>query len=161
MPTGIFYKKINMRTKSAKFFECKVRYEKMMDDGEKKKVTETYAVDALSFTEAESRIIEEMTPYIGDSELDVTAIAIAPYSEVIFTDSDKADKYYKVRCDFLSINESNGKEKKTAAYYLVQANSVEEARKNMDEAMHGTMIDYTIVSVAETKILDVFEHETT
>lgn len=148
-----------MKTKTAIFFECKVRYEKMMESGEQKKVTETYVVDALSFTEAEGRIIEEMKPYVGDKEMDVTAIKIASYKEVFFSNADKDDKFYKVRCNFITLDENNGKEKKSAVDYLVQAASVDGARKNLDEVMSETMIDYVIVSVVETSIMDVFEHK--
>lgn len=148
-----------MRTKTATFYECKVRYEKMMESGEQKKVTETYTVDALSFTEAEGRIIEEMKPYVGDNEMDVTAIKMAPYKEVFFSDADKDDKFYNVRCNFITLDEKSGKEKKTAVDYLVQAATVEGARKNLDEVMSGTMIDYIVVSVVETSIMDVFEHK--
>lgn len=147
-----------MRAKTAKFFECKVRYEKIMEDGLNKKVTETYVVDALSFTEAEGRIIEEMKPYVGDGDMEVTAIKIASYNEVFFSDNDSDDKFYKIRLNFITLDERNGKEKKTAVDYLVQAASVEGARKNMEEAMSGTMIDYVIVSVIETNIIDLFEH---
>lgn len=147
-----------MRTKTATFFECKVRYEKIIESGEQKKVAETYAVDALSFTEAEGRIIEEMKLYVGDNEMEVTAIKIASYKEVFFSDADKDDKFYKVRCNFITLDEKSGKEKKTAAAYLVQAATVEGARKNLDEAMSGTMIDYVIVSVIETNIMDMFEY---
>lgn len=150
-----------MRIKSATFYECKVRYEKTMENGEQKKVTETYVVDALSFTEAEGRIIEEMKPYVSDNEMDVTAIKIAQYKDVLFSDADKDDKFYKVRCNFITLDEKSGKEKKTAVDYLIQAATVESARKNLDEAMSGTMIDYVIVSVIETSIMDVFEHYTT
>lgn len=147
-----------MRTKSAIFYECKVRYEKTMEDGMKKKVTETYVVDALSFTEAEGRIIEDMKPYVGNETMDVTAIKIAQYKDVLFSDADKDDKFYKIRCNFITLDEKSGKEKKTAVDYLVQAATVEGARKNLDEVMSGTMIDYVIVSVVETSIMDVFEH---
>lgn len=147
-----------MRIKSAIFYECKVRYEKTMEDGMEKKVTETYVVDALSFTEAEGRIIEDMKPYVGDGEMDVTAIKIASYKDVFFSDADKDDKFYKVRSNFITLDEKSGKEKKTAVDYLVQAASVDGARKNLDEVMSGTMIDYVIVSVVETGIMDVFEH---
>lgn len=145
-----------MRTKSATFFECKVRYEKTMENGMKKKVTETYVVDAIYFSEAESRIIEEMKPFIS-GEFEVAAIKIAPYKEVFFSDAESDDKFYKVRLDFITIDERNGKEKKTAVHYLVQAASVDGARKNTDEMMKETMIDYVIVSVVETSIMDVFE----
>lgn len=149
-----------MRTRTATFFECKVRYEKTMDDGMEKKVTETYVVDALSFTEAEGRIIDKMKPYVGNRDMNVTAIKIAPYKEVSFSDADADDKYYKIRCNFITIDENNGKEKKTPVDYLVQAASVEGARKNLDEVMSETMIDYVIVSVVETSIMDVFEYKT-
>lgn len=146
-----------MRTKSATFFECKVRYEKTTENGMKKKVTEAYVVDALSFSEAESRIVEEMRPFVGEHCMEVSAIKIAPYKEVLFSDEESDDRFYKVRCNFITIDEKNGKEKKTAVHYLVQASSVDGARKNMDEAMRETMIDYVIVSVVETSIMDVFE----
>ncbi|MDE5986945.1 MAG: DUF4494 domain-containing protein [Prevotella sp.] len=148
-----------MRIKQAKFFECKVRYEKTMEDGLDKKVTETYVVDALSFTEAEGCIIEDMKPYVGDKEMEVTALKIASYNEVLLSDKDSDDKYYKIRLNFITLDERNGKEKKTAVDYLVQAATVEGARKNMEEAMSGTMIDYVIVSVIETNIIDLFEHK--
>lgn len=147
-----------MRTKSATFFECKVRYEKTMADGMDKKVKETYVVDALSFSEAEVRIIEEMRPYIGKSEMEVTAIKIASYKEAFFSDADNDDKFYKIRCNFITLDEKSGKEKKIAVDYLVQAASVEGARKNLDKVMSETMIDYVIVSVVETNILDVFHY---
>lgn len=149
-----------MRTRTATFFECKVRYEKTMDDGMEKKVTETYVVDALSFTEAEGRIIDKMKPYVGNRDMNVTAIKIAPYKEVSFSDVDADDKYYKIRCNFITIDEYKEKEKKTPVDYLVQAASVEGARKNLDEVMSETMIDYVIVSVVETSIMDVFEYKT-
>lgn len=142
-----------MRTKSATFFECKVRYERTMENGLNKKVTETYVVDALSFTEAEGRIIEEMRPYIGKSEMEVTAIKIASYKEAFFSDVDNDDKLYKIRCNFITLDERSGKEKKTSVDYLVQAASVEVARKNLEEVMSETMIDYVIVSVIETNVL--------
>lgn len=146
-----------MRTKTAIFYECKVRYEKTTVDGMDKKVTDTYVVDALSFTEAEGRIIEEIKPFVS-GEFDVTAIKIASYKEVFFSGEDSDDKFYKIRCNFITLDEKSGKEKKTAVDYLVQAASVEGAKKNLDEEMSKTMIDYVIVSVVETSIMDVFEH---
>jgi len=141
--------------KSAKFYECKVRYEKTLEDGYQKKVAEAYVVDALSFTEAEKRVIEEMSAYIN-GEIEVTAIKIAPYKEVVFSGKAEHDKFYRVRCDFIVFDEKTNKEKKTAIDYLVQAASVESARKNLEEAMKGTMIDYVIVSLVETHIEDLF-----
>lgn len=146
-----------MRSRTAKYFECFVRYDKTMEDGATKTVTEQYTVDALSFTEAEADIIKEMKPYISGT-YEVKNINPAAYGEIFFSDKDTDDKWYKVKLAFITIDEKTEKEKKTKVTYLVQANSLEQARKNTEEVMNGTAIDYEFVSVTETKILDVFEH---
>ena len=128
-----------------------------MEDGLQKKVTETYSVDALSFSEAEERITEEMSSYIS-GEFTVQDIKKAPYGEIFFSDSELADKWYKAKLQFITIDEKTEKEKRSSVSYLVQAGSFNGAVKNIDEVMGGTMIDYVIASVAETQILDVFEH---
>ena len=146
-----------MRSRTATWFECKIRYEKMMDDGLQKKVTEAYVVDALSFSEAEERIIEEMSSYIS-GEFTVTDIKKAPYGEIFFDDSKTADRWYKAKLQFITIDEKTEKEKRSSVNYLVQAGSFNGAVKSIDEVMGGTMIDYVIASVAETQLMDVFEH---
>jgi len=122
-----------------------------------KRVTEQYVVDALSFTEAESRIMEDMSSYIS-GEFEVCEIDRAVFKEIFFSDDDMADKWYKAKLKFITIDEKTEKEKKTTVYYLVQAGSFEGARRNIDEVMGGTMIDYIIDTVSETSIMDVFEH---
>lgn len=129
-----------------------------MDDGLQKKVTEAYVVDALSFSEAEKRIIEEMSSYIS-GEFNVTDIKKAAYSEIFFDDSDLADRWYKARLQFITIDEKTEKEKRMPVTYLVQAGTFNGAVKNITECMGGTMIDYVIASVAETALMDVFEHK--
>ena len=146
-----------MRSRTANWFLCKIRYEKIMEDGLQKKVTETYVVDAMSFTEAEARIMEEMSSYIS-GEFEVHEIDRAVYKEIFFSDEDTADEWYKSKVQFITIDENTEKEKKTNVYYLVQGSSLENARKNIDEVMGGTMIDYVISSVSETTIIDVFEY---
>ena len=147
-----------MRSVNKKWFETIVRYDKVMESGETKKVSETYVVDALTFGEAEERIAEEMKPYMS-GDFDIKNINPAPYSEILFSDKDTDDKYYRVKLNFITINEITQKEKKSKVTYLVQAGSLEQARKNTEEVMNETMIDYEFVSVTETKILDVFEKE--
>ncbi len=146
-----------MRSRTAIWFLCKIRYEKTMEDGLQKRVTEQYVVDALSFTEAEARIMEEMSSYIS-GEFEVWEIDRAVFKEIFFSDDDMADKWYKAKLKFITIDEKTEKEKKTVVYYLVQAASFEGARKNIDEVMGGTMIDYIIDTVSETPIIDVFEY---
>ncbi|MBQ9667849.1 MAG: DUF4494 domain-containing protein [Prevotella sp.] len=147
-----------MRSRTANWFECKIRYEKTMEDGLQKKVTETYTVDALSFSEAEERIIEEMSSYIS-GEFTVQDIKKAPYGEIFFSDEEMADRWYKAKLQFITIDEKTEKEKRSSVNYLIQAGTLNGAVKNIDEVMGGTMIDYVISSVSETQLMDVFEYK--
>lgn len=137
------------------WFECKIRYEKTMENGLTKKVTEPYLVDALSFTEAEARIIEEMTPFIS-GEFTVADIRRANYSELFPCDEETADRWFKCKLLFITLDEKSGAEKKTATQVLVQAADLRDAVKKLDEGMKGTMADYQIASVAETPLMDVY-----
>jgi len=148
-----------MRNITSKWFETKIKYDKTMEDGSIKPVPETYVVDALSFTEAEERITEEMSAYVS-GELDVKGIAEASYKEIFFSDLDSADKWYKAKLQFITLDEKTEKEKRTSVYYLVQAANFMQAVKNIEEVIGSTMIDYVISSVAETTIMDVFEYAT-
>ena len=138
------------------WFTCKVSYEKTMENGMLKKVTEPYLVDALSFTEAEARIIEEIRPFIS-GEFTITGINRAHYAEVFF--DWNGDRWFKVRVHFLTIEEKSGMEKRTLAKMLVQASNLEEALENFKKGMKGTMTDYVIIEVSETQLMDVFPYE--
>lgn len=135
------------------WFLCKVSYEKILENGMQKKVTEPYLVDALSFTEAEARIIEEMSQFIT-GEFTVSAVGRAKLSEVFF--NEDGDRYYKAKIYFITLDEKSGIEKKTAAQMLVQASNLKEAITVLEEGMKGTLADYTIASIAETQIMDVY-----
>lgn len=131
------------------YFECKVRYQNKLG----KKVNELYLVNALSFTEAEARIIDKITPFVS-GELYLMAIKRANFSEII--PGEKGDKWFKCKLAFITINEKSAKESKTNTNILVQANNIDEAKLSLDEAMKGAMADYLVESVIETKIVDVF-----
>ena len=145
------------------WFECKIRYEKIAENGMTKKVTEPYLVDALSFTEAESRIIEEITPFIT-GEFTVSDIKRANYSELFPCEEDAADRWFKCKLFFITLDEKSGAEKKTSTTVLVQASDLRDAAdlrdavKKLDEGMKGTMADYSIASVSETAIMDVYPY---
>lgn len=139
------------------WFECKIRYEKTMENGMSKKVTEPYLVDALSFTEAEKRIIEEITPFIT-GEFTVSDIKRANYSELFFSDEDSADRWFRCKIVFITLDEKSGAEKRTSTNMLVQAADLRDAVKKLDEGMKGTMADYQIGSITETMIMDVFPY---
>lgn len=140
------------------WFEVSIKYQKIAENGMEKKTTEKYLFDSLSFTESEGRCIEEMTPFIS-GEFEVSDIKRANYSEIFFSDEESADKYFKCKLYFITLDEKSGTEKKTATNILVQAADLRDAVKKLDEGMKGTMADYVIASVAETSIIDVYKYE--
>lgn len=149
-----------MKSRVSKFYEVKVQYQKMQDDGKEKKVTEQYVVEALSFTEAESRITEEMTHY-ADGDFDVVSEKIAPYNEILLSDNSNDDKWFLSKVAFITIDEKTAKEKKTSQRLLVQAETSEKAMDYTKEMLSNWMSDYSIDSVQDTPTLDVFLHECT
>lgn len=138
------------------WFECKVKYDKMMENGIQKTVTEPYLFDALSFTEAEKRVVEEIQPYIS-GEFTVSDIKRRRFSETFFNDT--GDRYYKARLFFLTLDEKSGTEKKTNVNMLVQASSLREAFEIVENEMKKTMIDYEFHTISETPIMDVFPYK--
>ena len=139
------------------WFECKVKYERTMDDGKVKKVNEPYLVDALSFTEAEERIIEERKHYMS-GEFQVSDIKRARYAELFETDDESADRWFKVKLTFITLDEKTGAEKKTSQNVLVQAADLRDAVKRLDEGMKSSMMDYVSSAVAESPLLDVYHY---
>lgn len=141
-----------------KWFECKVKYEKTLENGLVKKVSEPYLVDAISFTEAEKRFIEEIRPFMT-GEFEVSDIKRVNYSEVFFCDAESADRWFKCKLSFITLDEKSGAEKRTNSYALVQAADLREAIKHLDEQMKGTIMDYQIAAVTETMIMDVYPYD--
>lgn len=137
----------------ALWFECKVRYDKMQENGVVKKVNEPYLVDALTFTEAEARIVEEMKPYIS-GEYSISSEKKTRISEIFFNEG--GDRYYLVKVSFITLDEKSGAEKKSVTQILVQASGFEDALAKFNEGMKGTMADFEIASISETMIMDVF-----
>lgn len=136
------------------WFECKAYYDKTQENGAIKKVTEPYLVDALSFTEAEARIIQELTPYIS-GDFSVAAVKRTKISEIFWDET--GDKWYLAKLAFTTIDEKSGAEKKTISQILVQAKDFCTAVDNVLSGMKGTASDYDIVSINETPIMDVFK----
>lgn len=140
------------------WFECKIKYEKTTDDGKIASVNENYLVDALSFTEAESRIIEEMKPFIS-GEFSVSGIKRARISELFPSDDEEADKWYRCKVFYLTIDEEKGIEKRTGVTMLVQAADLKGALDGLVKGMETYMGDYEIASIAETTLMDVYPYE--
>lgn len=140
----------------AQWIEVKVRYEKMTESGKTVKVTDPYLVDAISCTEAEARVVEEVTAFIS-GEYNVLAVNKTKISEIFWDES--GDRFYKVKVNFITLDEKAAVEKRSASYILVQASTFADALANFNKGMKGTMADYEIESIAETKIVDVYRYQ--
>ena len=138
----------------ATWFECKVKYDKLAENGQQKTVTEPYLVDALSFTEAEARIIEEITPFIS-GDFKVTAVKRTNTAEIFWDES--GDRWYRVKVNFITIDEKTAVEKKTANFIMVQAADFKKAFDNIMAVKKGTMSDFEVASITETAIMDVYQ----
>ncbi len=137
------------------YFEVGVRYDKTMEDGAVRKVTENYLVEAVSFTEAEKRATQEMEAYIN-GEFRVVTEKITNIAEIVTTDDATADKFYKVKHSLITINEKTLKEKKQAQYIIIQASSVDDARNRYMHHIKGWLVDVVLEAVSETKYMDYF-----
>lgn len=147
-----------MKVLSGTYFLISVRYPKTLEDGTETKTTEQYIVEALSWTECEAKAIDEMSAFVS-GELEITAMKKAGFSELFLSGMYDEDKYYDCCINMIVLDEKSGKEKKSKVRYLVQGKSFENAKKNVDEAMKGTMVDYEIASLKETSVIDIFRHE--
>lgn len=141
---------------TTKYIQVNVRYDKTFDNGAVKKVTEPFLVDALSCTEAEARVTNELRAFIS-GEFTIPSVVVTKISDVFF--DDRGDRFYKVKVNFITLDEKTATEKKNASFSLVQAASFAEALNKFLVAMAGTMVDYEIESIAETKIVDVFTYK--
>ena len=139
------------------WFECKIKYERTMENGLVKKVSEPYLVEAISFSEAEHRIIEEISPYMT-GEFQVSAVGKRHIAEIFWDEKDSADRWFKSKLTFITLDEKTGSEKKSSHYVLIQAADLRGAIERLDEGMKGSMLDYIISSIAETAYMDVYKY---
>lgn len=138
------------------WFECKVKLEKTVDDGKIVKVGESYLVDALSFTEAEERMVEEMKPFIS-GDFQIANIKRVKISELFF--NDQGDKWYRCKVNFVTFDEEKGVEKRSPVLMMVQAVDFRGALDGLTEGMKGTMADWEVANITETTIMDVFRFD--
>ncbi len=141
------------------WFECKVSYERQADSMGMKKVSESYLVDALSFTEAEERIIKEVRPFVSVGELDVVNIRRARIAELFLNDEAEDDRYFRAKVNFITVDEKSGSEKKTSATMIVKSDSLPNAVTELKAQLDSQMASYEIAAVTDTQILDVFQYE--
>lgn len=144
-----------MRSKTSSWFECSVSYERTQENGTQKRITEKYVVEALSFTEAEANITNQIVNCVS-GELKVKGIVPAQYSEIFFSDVANDGYWFKVKVKFITIDEKTYKEKHTNVVYLVQGSDISSAKANIEKELNKSMADCNLSGINETKILDVF-----
>lgn len=138
------------------YFEVKARYDRQLDNGAMKKVTEPYIVDALSFAEAEARAIDNISPMVG-CEVDIRTVKRTPIAEVYNPDSDK---FFLTKVAFISFDERTGAEKKIISQFIIGAEDIDAAKDNFEEMMRGTASDYELLLLCETGFIDIFLKKT-
>ena len=141
------------------WFECKVSYERQADSMGMKKVSESYLVDALSFTEAEKCIIKEIRPFVSVGELEVVNIRRARIAELFLNEEAEDDRYFRAKVNFITVDEKSGSEKKTSATMIVKSDSLPNAVTELKAQLDSQMASYEIAAVTDTQILDVFQYE--
>lgn len=140
------------------WYECKVAYDKNTEQG-LSKVNELYLINALSFTEAEKRIIDYVTPYVSMGALEVTNIKRALFAELFLSNEEEDDRYFKARVNIISVDERSGKEKRTGVNILIQAMTLEKALSKLLEQLGKEAQDYEVASIGETQLMDVVPYE--
>ena len=139
------------------WFECKVKYERLQEDGSVKKEPETYLVEAFNFTEAEKRVTEELKPFVK-GEFDIDNIHKVKYMEIFDSDVESDDRWYRLKLQFVTLDEKSGKEKKSVSAVLVKANSIARSLENFEKGTKDSVTDFTITQDVETPIMDVFHY---
>ncbi len=142
---------------TANWFEARVKYVKINEDGYEKKVSEAYLLDAMSYTEAESRIIHEMESIIS-GDYYISTLRKSNVTELIVSEDEKDDRWYKAKVSIIDADEVSGKEKSTAQYYLVAAADIKRALENLEKSLASYIVPYEIESISDTPIMDVFPY---
>ena len=139
------------------WFECKVKYVKTDESGKEKKVTEAYLVDAISFTEAETRITAEMEQMIQGAFI-ITNLKKSNLTELIPSDDERDDRWYKAKVAIIDADELTGKEKKSNQHCLVAAKDINTALANLEKSFSTYVVPYEISAIADTTIMDVYPY---
>lgn len=142
---------------TANWFEAKVKYMKVNEDGRKKKVNEAYLLDAMSYTEAESRIMHEMESVIS-GDYYISSLKKSNITELVPSEDENDDRWYKAKVNIIDADEVSGKEKSTGQYYLVAASNINKALENLEKSLASFVVPYEIASLTDTQFMDVFPY---
>ena len=139
------------------WFECKVKYNKVSESGREQMVTENFLLDAVSFTDAETRMIRQLQQMVKGGEFVVTDIKKSRIAEVF--PYDTGEWWFKATINLVTVDEEAGKEKKMRTYYLIMADDIKEALERLDESLSYLVIPYVVSSLSVSTIVDIFPYE--
>jgi len=142
---------------TANWFEAKVKYMKVNEDGREKKVNEAYLLDAMSYTEAESRIMHEMESVIS-GDYYISSLKKSNITELVPSEDENDDRWYKAKVNIIDADEVSGKEKSTGQYYLVAASDTKRALENLNKSLSTFVVSCEVVSISDTQFIDVFPY---
>lgn len=137
------------------WFTVKVKYTKQLENGTFKRVTESYLLAAMTFTDAEARVYEELGSIIR-GEFIVVSITRADFHDIFHYDD--ADVWFKCKISYESQDADSERQKKITQVFLVAANSVKEADQKLKESLASLMVDFLITSIVVTGIVDIFPY---
>ncbi len=138
------------------WFESKVKYLKVDQNGKERNVTETYLLDAMSFTEAEARIMAELETMVR-GEFSISDIRKSKIAEVF--PFENGEWWYRATINLVTIDEEAGKEKNLRTLYLVQADDIVEALQRLEQSLSFLLVPYVTSSIAVSTIVDVFPYQ--
>ncbi|MEG2276652.1 MAG: DUF4494 domain-containing protein [Odoribacter sp.] len=143
---------------TANWFEGKVKYIRVNESGRECKVSEAYLIDAMSYTEAESRIVKEMDTVIkGDYY--ISSLKKSNVSEVVSSVDEHDDRWYKAKVAIVDADNISGKEKRSFIHCLVAATNTDRALENLNEFLSTFVVPTEVVCIADTQVMDVFEYQ--
>lgn len=137
------------------WFTVKVKYTKQLENGDFKRVTEPYLLAAMTFTDAEARIYEELGAVIR-GEFSVTTISRTDFHDIFHYED--SDTWYKCKITYEGATEDSDKPKKVTQNFLITAHSVKEAYERMQESLSTLMVDFMIPSITISPIVDIFPY---
>jgi hypothetical protein len=142
---------MNMQT----WYECKVKYLKIDQGGFERNVSDNYLIDAVSYTDAESRVFEIMKE-ITRGDFQVMNIKRSNVSEVI--SKNDGEWWFKAKINMVTIDEEAGKEKKATNYFLIMANDLKDAFHQLEEGLSYMLVPYVTTAIQLSTIAEVFPY---
>jgi hypothetical protein len=137
------------------WFECKIKYAKVDDEGRERKVSEVYLVDAVSVTEAEARLIAQLETMIR-GEFVIDKVVTSNIVEIF--PHETGEWWYKAKIGIVTIDEEKGKEKKINNYFLVAADDIKQALQRLEEGLSYILVPYQTTALTLSPIIDVFPY---